>query len=465
MGKKTGKKANYIPHGGGEVKDVINGREVGVSFDNSTRTHYVMLPNQKTGRTKRKWLGRDKEKAVARFIAIVSQLKGEKEKSIVVDIKPETIEHRLRITGIPTPAKFRDIQKNKDKVVFVEDGATAHAKESEFIEWLKRELRNPSELARKTGYEAFNFFYDFMNQEPIKLSELYENYTKSVRYRRIKDKDERKKTKAAWELFLSLIDKASLEQITLADVKALETYLHSQDYSEKTIHHYKNRVSKIFRYNLKVYEDTVRLQRVIGYFSKWEELEINSVSSISAQAISHSDFMKLHDAASIELKAILMLCLNTGTYIREVARLKRSEIDIEQQTLMTRRNKKGRCRKFAYLWDRTVVDLRDYLAARTDKSDVLFRARHGGEYTNGAGLRTKLWNLRKEVGLLNVEFSHLRDTFETVSKEIGSISQYHIDMVMGHSSGRTSERYTHRRIHNELMNACLAVEKEFFGEE
>jgi hypothetical protein len=45
----------------------------------------MMIP-QKSGRTKRKWLGRDKEKAVVKFRAIVSQLKGEKEKFITVDI-------------------------------------------------------------------------------------------------------------------------------------------------------------------------------------------------------------------------------------------------------------------------------------------------------------------------------------------------------------------------------------------
>jgi hypothetical protein len=74
-----------FPYGGGYARDVINGKEVGVSFGNSTRSYYMMIP-QKSGRTKRKWLGRDKEKAVVKFRAIVSQLKGEKEKFITVDI-------------------------------------------------------------------------------------------------------------------------------------------------------------------------------------------------------------------------------------------------------------------------------------------------------------------------------------------------------------------------------------------
>ena len=112
-------------------------------------------------------------------------------------------------------------------------------------------------------------------------------------------------------------------------------------------------------------------------------------------------------------------------------------------------------------WDRTVNDLRAYLDTRKDTSDVLFIAQHGGAYVNGAGIRTKWWDLRKKAKLLHIEFNQLRDTFETIGKEIG-INQYHIDMVMGHSSGKTSERYTHRRIHNELKESCLAVEKDFF---
>lgn len=74
MGEKA-KKTDYIAFGGYEVKDVINGREVGVSLARYNKSHYTMLP-QNTGRTKRVWLGRDEEKAVVKFMALVSQLKG-----------------------------------------------------------------------------------------------------------------------------------------------------------------------------------------------------------------------------------------------------------------------------------------------------------------------------------------------------------------------------------------------------
>ena len=259
-----------------------------------------------------------------------------------------------------------------------------------------------------------------------------------------------------------------MEQITLDDIKKFEMYIHSKKLTDKTIHHYKNRVSKIFRYNLKVFEDTTQLQKVLAHFNKWEDLEINTLNTINAKSVTLNNFMKLYEAADkkgdLQLKAVLMLCLNTATYIREVARFKISDIDLEEQTLMTNRAKNGNCRKFAYLWDRTIADIKKYLSTRKDVSDVLFLADHGAEYKKGEGLRTRIYELRKECNLLSVEFQYLRDTFQTIANEIG-VSQYHSNMVMGHSSGKTLERYSHRRIHNELKEACLKVEKKFFSDE
>jgi len=464
MGKKTGKQATYITFGGEEVKEIVKGHILGVSFNKtpSIQSHYTMIPKDLAGkgakRSKLKWLGKDKENAISKFNAIIKKLRDEQE--IYSDIprhltkaidKPVALEAKVLSSDLTEITKGKNVNITMD-MPFTQIPEIVH------IEWLKKELLKPNELAKKTGIEAFNSFLDYVEHKPIKLSELYQNYVKSVKYKRIKDDDEKKKTEAAWNLFVSLIEKSHIDHITLNDIKKYETYLHSQDYSEKTIHHYKSRVSKIFRHNLKEFENTTRLQQILANFDKWEDLEINSMNSINAQIMDINDFNTLYDNASLELQAVLMLCLNTGTYIKEVARFKKSDIDFKQQTLMTKRNKMGQCRKCAYLWNRTIVDLKKYLETRKDENDILFISRYGHEYKKGQGLRTKFWALRDKTNLLNVQFNHLRDTFETTAKEIG-IAEYHIDIVMGHSSGKTGDRYTHRRIHNELKKACLAVEK------
>ncbi|MBW8017747.1 MAG: tyrosine-type recombinase/integrase [Planctomycetes bacterium] len=484
MVRKTGKKANYIKYKINgkdevEVRDIVNGFEMGVSLSESNSTYYTMIPKDLAGagakRSKLVWLKSDVSNAVTKFFALISKLKGEAEKVVSID-KYDTNERTeiqeaitVTVTSHPKDDKIRrkygiDVKDGEEKEITLHKQVPIlDIPEAHHIEWLKRELLNPSALAKKTGIQEFSNFYEWMNIKHIKLSTIYNNYTNSVRYLKITDRDEKKKTKAAWELFLSCLNgKTSIEEIDLVDVKKFEKYLHQQDYTDKTINHYKNRASKVIKYNLSEYEETSALQRVLNYFNKWEKLEINTSSTIAAQAISKKDFMKLYNNADLQTKAVMMLCLNTGTYLREVARIKISDIDLDEQTLMTNRNKKGRCRKFAYLWDRTVKDLKAYLATRKDSSDVLFKAYHGGEYKDGEGLRTSFYKLRKDCKLLKkVEFNHLRDTFQTVANEI-SVSEYHSNMVMGHSSGKTKERYSHRRIHNELKTACLKVEREFF---
>ena len=469
MGKKTGKQATYITFGGEEVREIVKGHILGVSFNKtpSVQSHYTMIPKDLAGkgakRSKLKWLGKDKERAISKFNAIIKKLREEQEiYSDIPKVLTKDVDKPVELNAKVLSSDLTDVSKGKSVKIKM-DMPFTQIPETVHIEWLKKEILKPTELAKKTGIEAFNSFLDYVEHKPIKLSELYNNYINSIKYKRSKDKDEKKKTKVAWDLFLSIVEKTTTDQITLNDVKKYETYIHGQDYSEKTIHHYKSRVSKVFRHNLIEFENTTRLQQILAHFEKWEDLEINSMNSINAQIIDIDDFNTLYDYANLELKAVLMLCLNTGTYIKEVARFKKSDIDLKQQTLMTKRNKMGQCRKCAYLWDRTIKDLKRYLTTRKDKNDILFISRYGNEYKDGQGIRTKFWKLRKKTDLLNIEFNQLRDTFETTAKEIG-IAEYHIDIVMGHSSGKTGDRYTHRRIHNELKKACLAVEVELFSE-
>ncbi len=457
MGKKTGIKAVYETQNGTEISDKINGRDIGLSYNKSKNSYYTMIPKELAGegakRSKQVWLKSDLGNAVIKFRAIVKGLKGEAEKTVNV-----TIQTAMNPWGFGPSI-------DPETGEYILNKITQPATEEQFINWLKKELQNPHELAKKTGIDAFNHFYDYVQQEQIALKTLFNNYVNSARYKNIKDDDEKKKTKKTWNEFCSLIGKTHLEQITLADVKKYETYLHSKKLADKTIHHYKNRVSKIFRFNLKNFDDTTKLLKVLDYFDKWESLEVNTSNTIAAQVVKYKDFKKLYEAADkkgdLQVKAVLMLCLNTATYLREVARFKITDIDFGEQTLITKRIKTGNCSKIAYLWDRTIADLKAYLRTRNDISDVLFTSRHGSEYKNAEGLRTRIYEIRKKCNLLKVEFQHLRDTFQTIANEVG-VSQYHSNLVMGHSTGRTSERYSHRRVHNELKEACLKIENEFF---
>jgi len=490
MGKKTGVRGDYITYGGAEEKVLIGGKEMGVTLHSQKQTHYTMIPKQYAGvgakRSKQQWLGKDVDTAVVKFRAIVAQIQGKQETKILATVQDTDVVkiHKVKLDTKPVNS-LEDLRHNlaeyakSDEMVMQETGESiAFVPESQHIAWLIKELQNPQELARKTGFEEFNRFHALMAEGTMKLSKLFSNYTESIQYAKITDEDEKQKVKATWDLFVDMTGATTAEQITLEQVKAFEKYLHThkyyakkskthKNYTDKTINHYKSRITKVFNYNIKkVYLGNKTIRTILDYFNAWEALDINTSDTIAAQAITQEQFMKLYDTAkkkkNYKLMALLSLCLNTATYIKEVARFKISDIDLDEQTLMTQRNKTGHCRKFAYLWDRTVWDIKRYLATRKDSSDVLFISREGTEHKGGEGLRTAVYKLRKESGLLKqVEFQHLRDTFQTLANEIG-VSEYHSDLVMGHSAGKTSDRYSHRRIHNELKEACLKVEREFF---
>jgi len=417
-------------------------------------------------KTVRKWLGRDRRQAEIDFTLFWDAIEGKGTRHISIEVENKNLYPIAKPVG-----KISSLQDAIDSDLILTKNTIADIDEKHYFNWLRDKILNKQfqELAEGTG------FYNLVNLPSIlnhttdtKLKDLLDNYKNSKQHKKSIDKDEKKKTIAGWNLFCELIQKDTLETITLEDIKNFELYLHNRNLSDKTIAHYKNRVSKVFNFNKKNFNDTTKLQTVLDYFDKWENLEINVSKTINAKSISLTHFNKLYDTADIQLKAVMLLCLNTGTYLKEVSRFNISDIDFEQQTLITQRYKSGHCLKIAYLWDRTIKALQEYLQTRKDKTDILFVSNHGKSkgtaYIDGQGLRTRFWKLRNKVGLLHkVEFNHLRDTLETTGKEI-NISQYHIDLIMGHSSGKTSERYTHRRIHNELKESCLKFEKAFFEE-
>lgn len=490
MVRKRGKQAKYIPYKINgvdevEVKELVNGYEMGVLYSERHKSHYTMIPKALAGegvkRSKQKWLKGDRANAIAKFYALVAELRGDNSTTIATIPNDDVMKLGKLVPKtkpVRTIADFRhnlELYANDKAFEEIETGESLVViPEAHHIEWLKRQLQDPKALAKKTGIEAFNNFREWMLKTNITLTEIYTNYTNSIRYSKIKDPSTKKKTKKAWDDFTELTNAVTVDAITLQDVKAFERMLHVQGLADKTISHYRNNVKKIFRYSSeKIYVGNADIQQVLSYFSSWEDLDINSSDTIAAKAISKKDFTTLYNAADakgdLQMKAVLMLCLNTGTYLREVARFKISDIDLEEQTLMTQRNKTGRCKKFAYLWTRTVNDLNAYLATRKDSSDILFIASHGSEYKDGGGIRTRFWKLRddtdlgaKALGDNAVEFNHLRDAFQTLADEQG-VTAFHSNMVMGHSTGRTKERYSHRRIHNELKVACEKVEKAFFG--
>lgn len=465
VGKKTGRKANYITFGGQEVKDILNGREIGVCFDRSAESHYVMIPQQ-TGRTKRKWLGKDAGKAVATFTAIVAELKEQQEKFTLATIKDKDIAklHKLKRKTKPVNS-VQDLRhnlklraENKDIELIDTGESITYIPETLHIDWLITELQDPKALARKTGIEEFAEFGKLLAKDTdIPLQDLLDNYLNKKKTITQKSKDD---SETFFDTFVSVIDCKTVDEITLKDVHRYEDYMHESGLAPKTIKNRMDIVSTIFNYNTGRYNSShlIQVHRWLKGLDRPEQTE-----KFNPELMSLEHFNTLYKTANLKWKAMLLLGLNCAMYPVDLIRLKRENINFEDGTIAFRRGKTGKVLAVSTLWARTKRALKKYLDSRKDNSPYIFLNLYKTNYQKSSGI-TNYFNesLRHNSGIPKaVKFNHLRDTFSTFAQDAGySIEQ--INLVLGHINKGMQDRYAVRHANKLTGKMCRSVEREFF---
>jgi integrase len=177
-------------------------------------------------------------------------------------------------------------------------------------------------------------------------------------------------------------------------------------------------------------------------------------SAMDPKPISREDFHNLLVAADDQMKAMLMLGLNTCCYGGEVAALNWSDLDLDKGTLVTARNKTNVVR-VATLWARTVAAL-----ARLDRqTDALFLT-EAGTQANYLSVYRLFKITRKAAGLETIQFSHIRDGAYTAAVEAG-VDLNTCRLLAGHATG-ISDHYV-RRGPRMVAAACEAIEQAYFG--
>ena len=158
---KRGVKAKYIEFGNEPVQDVVGGHLLGISLNHSTKNYYTMIPKallpKSEKRSKRKWLGSDLQIAVAKFRALINELRGQQETTISTTVLNEDIVQLVKLADNRKPANsVQNIRHNlelyakDDAIKLIETGKSiAEVSESHYIECLKKELQNPKSLAKK----------------------------------------------------------------------------------------------------------------------------------------------------------------------------------------------------------------------------------------------------------------------------------------------------------------------------
>lgn len=179
-----------------------------------------------------------------------------------------------------------------------------------------------------------------------------------------------------------------------------------------------------------------------------------------------AEIHRLLDAASLQMKAMILLGLNAGLGPADCSCLVGSAIDLNTGWLVYPRVKTGVARK-AWLWPETIKSIEGALSSRPlpkhpAHADRIFITKYGHAWQSCAishELRKLLTRLR--IGG-NRSFYGMRHTFRTVADE--TRDQPACDAIMGHVRDDMASVYRERVSDSRLRAVCELVRAWLFAE-
>ncbi|MEC0126525.1 tyrosine-type recombinase/integrase [Paenibacillus pabuli] len=140
-------------------------------------------------------------------------------------------------------------------------------------------------------------------------------------------------------------------------------------------------------------------------------------------------------------KAILFLTYSSGLRVGEVVRLRCTDLDIERQTLIVRQGKGQKDRRTllsSLAWDMVQKYIAEYRPNRW-----LFPGQSSDRLITERSVQKVFEEARQRAGIMKkVSIHALRHSFATHLLENGTDLRY-IQELLGHTSARTTQRYTH----------------------
>ncbi len=181
----------------------------------------------------------------------------------------------------------------------------------------------------------------------------------------------------------------------------------------------------------------------------------------------------LLDAASVEMRAMILLGCNAALGNADIGRLPKSALNLDAGWLDFPRGKTGVARRIP-LWDETIVAIRAAIAQRPKPRDT---ADAGLVFITATGLPwhrdtadtpvgKKFGRLCKHVGIdyrRGRSFYGLRHSFATVAGS--SLDQPSINSIMGHSDSSMASTYVERIDDSRLLAVTNHVKAWLFDEE
>ncbi len=232
--------------------------------------------------------------------------------------------------------------------------------------------------------------------------------------------------------FINTYSKSTLEQINQFTVEHIDKYheqmAQNRNYGPITIN---QSVNAINLYYSKI------LKREVGSFTAIRPKK----EKLLPKVWSLNDVQELiRGIDNLKQKTLITLIYSAGLRVGEALNLKISDVCSERMQIRVRQAK-GQKDRYTILAENTLKLLREYYLEYKPK-EYLFEGQYGGKYS-ATSIRNVLNEVIKKKKLNIVGSLHtLRHSFATHLLEGGTDLRY-IQNLLGHSSSKTTEIYTH----------------------
>ncbi len=141
-------------------------------------------------------------------------------------------------------------------------------------------------------------------------------------------------------------------------------------------------------------------------------------------------------------RALVMVFYSTGVRVSELVRMRRSDLDPDRGMARVREGK-GAKDRYTLLSDRAVVAIDEHLRYCDSDTEWVFPGAREGRPITTRSVQKTIGRLGERAGIRKKVTPHvLRHTFATHLLEAGTDIRF-IQQLLGHSSTRTTEIYTH----------------------
>ena len=182
-------------------------------------------------------------------------------------------------------------------------------------------------------------------------------------------------------------------------------------------------------------------EKVKGGTRKFYQLERPLRESKLPNVLSVEEVQDLiKSTKNLKHKTMLMLCYSAGLRLSELLNLKPTDIDSDRMQIRIK-GAKGKKDRYSLLAEKVLPLLRDYYKKFRPK-EYLFEGEGGGQYSERS-MQTIVKEALQKADIKKYATVHtLRHSFATHLLENGTDVRY-IQNLLGHSSSKTTEVYTH----------------------